>query len=299
MVAQFFKAIRPINLAIVCGYQYIIYYKYILSIIDEPRLSSMYFLGFVVTTLLITAGGYLINDYYDHTGDLINKTNWHSLSPSTLLSTYLSVTLVGFLLALWIAYQIGHLYYVSIYVIAVALLYVYSAWAKRQALIGNIIVALFSGLSILVLLLTEWPAMTIAKTTTPIGYEKAVTIIVGMSIFAFCVSLIRELVKDVEDITGDESSGYRTLPITMGIPRTKYLIIFHLLITVVLTGVWAVSQWHITPLVSSIIFVLGVMVSLGVSCYLAFRLNGKSDYTRLSNVLKITMVIAMIYTCII
>ena len=299
MVAQFFKAIRPINLAIVGGYQYIIYYKYILSIVENPRLSPLHFLGFVVTTLLVTAGGYLINDYYDHEGDLINKTNWHKLNKSTLWNAYIVVTLLGFIIALWIAYQIRHLSYAGIYAFAVALLYVYSAWAKRQALIGNIIVAAFSGLSILVLLLTEWPALTIVMTISPTGYETAVTIIGGMAIFAFFVSLIRELVKDVEDIKGDQSSGYRTLPITIGVPRTKFLIIFYLLLTIFLTGLWSLSQWHITTLASSILFLLGVMGSLVVSTYLAFRLEGKSDYTRLSTLLKITMVIAMIYTCIV
>jgi len=181
MVAQFFKAIRPINLAIVGGYQYIIYYKYILSIVENPRLSPLHFLGFVVTTLLVTAGGYLINDYYDHEGDLINKTNWHKLNKSTLWNAYIVVTLLGFIIALWIAYQIRHLSYAGIYAFAVALLYVYSAWAKRQALIGNIIVAAFSGLSILVLLLTEWPALTIVMTISPTGYWRDVNLCI------FCI----------------------------------------------------------------------------------------------------------------
>lgn len=297
MVSHYLKAVRPINLAIVGIYQYLLYYKYLYNVIESPRLNVISFAGFVLTTVLITGGGYLINDYFDYDGDRINKSNWHQLKKVDLMKYYIVISTIGLLLAIEVAYSIDHLEYVFLYLIAVALLYVYSAWAKRKALIGNIIVALFCGLSIVVLLLTEIPGLVQLRMHEPWVLYKSIAIIGGMSIFAFLVNLTRELVKDVEDIEGDRIEGYTTLPITIGISKSKALIIFYQVVTLALSIVWLLSFWSFFSMLSHIVFAGMVAAQLYV-LYYATTMEVKPNYSRLSTLLKVIMVMVMGYTVI-
>lgn len=298
MVGQYIKAVRPLNLAIIGGYQYILYYKYLYYQIENPRLTIWTFFGFVLATLCITGGGYLINDYFDHAGDKINKTNWHTLGVTTLLKYYTSIVGIGLILSLWIAYQIDHLHYATLYIFATAILYLYSAWAKRHSMIGNLIVAIFCGLSIMVMLLTEWPAMVGLELSNPERYARSISIIIGMSVLAFFINLVREMVKDVEDIEGDRIEGYTTLPIKMGIPQTQILILGYLILTLILSIIWVITQWNKHSLIANAVFLMAVIGTLTYTIILGNRLEVKADYSRLSTYLKLTMIFAMIYTII-
>ncbi len=299
MVGDLIKAIRPLNLLIVAILQLLLYYNILLPHLDHPRLTLYTFGGFVLSTLLLTASGYLINDYYDHIGDQINKQGWHRLTRSQLIVTYSIVSLLGVAISIAVAYSIGQLSYVSIYVLASILLYSYSAWGKRQPLIGNVMVAVFCGLSITILLLTERPALLSLMDTTPTLYHQIVHLVIGLSVFAFMITLVREMVKDVQDIEGDRAQGYTTLPIIIGIPRTKVMITWYLGVTLALAIWWIISQWQSQSLPANIYFVFGVIGSLIIAIYRSSQLDGIDTYAGLSKLCKGVMLLGIIYVLLV
>ncbi len=162
----------------------------------------------VSSTGFIAAAGYIINDYYDVKIDLVNKphrvvigqgiTRRYALLFHTLLST------TGVFIGFFLGWRIGLINFAAAF-----LLWWYSNDLKRQPFIGNLVVALLAGISI---------AMVDAL------YQTGSALIFIYGLFAFFMTLIREMIKDMEDVRGDNTFGCRTLPIIWGIRRTKWLI---------------------------------------------------------------------------
>ena len=177
---------------------------------------------FAFVTVLITLGGYLINDYFDIETDKINDKS--RLSPKSLLLLYFVILFLGFILAFALALSLGQPALSLIYLIAVALLYMYSAKWKRQVLIGNVIVSLFTAAVPLILLYAERDQLDMLNVTS---IESTTSSIVFFSAFTFLISMVREIIKDIEDLEGDSAAGYKTLPIVYGIERAKTIAGFY------------------------------------------------------------------------
>ncbi len=160
------------------------------------------------STVIIAAAGYIINDYYDVKIDLINKPERVVIGKDVarryalLFHSLLSIIGVG--IGLLLNWKIGVINFFSAF-----LLWWYSNDLKRQPFIGNFVVALLTGLSIFlinILYAVHQPLVTI------------------YALFAFSMTLVREIVKDMEDLKGDNSFGCKTLPIVWGIPKTKFFL---------------------------------------------------------------------------
>ena len=177
---------------------------------------------FAFVTVLITLGGYLINDYFDIETDKINDKS--RLSPKSLLLLYFVILFLGFILAFALALSLGQPALSLIYLMAVALLYMYSAIWKRQVLIGNVIVSLFTAAVPLILLYAERDQLDMLNVTS---IESTTSSIVFFSAFTFLISMVREIIKDIEDLEGDSAAGYKTLPIVYGIERAKTIAGFY------------------------------------------------------------------------
>lgn len=170
------------------------------------------------STILIAAAGYIINDYYDVKIDLINKPERVVIGKgitrryALLFHTVLSVTgvAIGFLLN----WKIGVTNFTCAF-----LLWLYSNALKRLPFVGNLTVALLTGLSIFIVNLL-YPPMVV---------------LVGIySLFAFFITIVREIIKDLEDLRGDDTFGCKTLPIVWGIRGTKLFTYFLLALFVLL-----------------------------------------------------------------
>ena len=170
------------------------------------------------STILIAAAGYIINDYYDVKIDLINKPERVVIGKgitrryALLFHTVLSVTgvAIGFLLN----WKIGVINFTCAF-----LLWLYSNALKRLPFVGNLTVALLTGLSIFIVNLL-YPPMVV---------------LVGIySLFAFFITIVREIIKDLEDLRGDDTFGCKTLPIVWGIRGTKLFTYFLLALFVLL-----------------------------------------------------------------
>ncbi len=162
----------------------------------------------IASTVLAAAGGYVINDYYDQKIDLLNKPN--KVVVGKILARRGAILLHAAFSALAILCAGFVNRWVLLTVIgSVGLLWLYSVLLKRTPLYGNIAVAFLAGLSVFI------PAMVYPE------HQKKVLV---FAVFAFLISLVREIVKDMEDWLGDKAEGCRTLPIIFGLKKTKYVL---------------------------------------------------------------------------
>lgn len=228
---NFIRLIRLPNLLIVALIQFIIYLKVLLPFFDansiNVTLPIVQFSLFVFTTILITAGGYIINDILDYETDLINKGESVILHKKIAVENatwlYLTASGGGFFVAIYLAFFIGHLDWVTLYPIAIGGLFIYSRYLKKMPLLGNLVVSIFSAGVAGIILLAEKNGLEELMQVQPEASLKIYLIIGFYMLFAFYTSFFRELVKDIEDIEGDAHEKHRTLPILLGIPKAKKL----------------------------------------------------------------------------
>lgn len=177
--------------------------------IDHNLAFDWHLLALSLSTVMIAAGGYIINDYYDVKIDLINKPERVVIGKTIsrryaiLLHTVLSMS--GVFLGLLLNWKIGVVNFFSAF-----LLWWYSNFLKRQPFVGNLAIALLTGISIAILSI--------------LYHGKGMTTIMIYSLFAFFITLVREIIKDIEDLKGDDTFGCRTLPIVWGVRKTKNLV---------------------------------------------------------------------------
>ncbi|PJJ47811.1 geranylgeranylglycerol-phosphate geranylgeranyltransferase [Hymenobacter chitinivorans] len=229
-------------------------------------LLSVRFILLAVAAISIAAAGYIINDYYDVKIDVINRPDRlvvgrvvnrrHAMLAHVLLSG-LGVSIAGMLSPALGAVNLG----------SALLLWGYSAQFKRLALVGNLSIAL---LTAALVLLPELQQRT--GQTTVWVYALA----------AFLLTVVREIVKDVEDMRGDAEHDCRTLPIVWGVARTKWAIGFFLLNLVILVagGTWYslhAQRW----LLGSWLLLTVLVPAFGVGRYLA-RADRRRDFAQLS-----------------
>jgi 4-hydroxybenzoate polyprenyltransferase len=161
-----------------------------------------------LSTALIAAGGYVINDYYDVKIDLINKPGrvvvGKYMKRRVAMFIHIFLSLAGVILGFIVSWKLAVVNFLS-----AGLLWLYSNQLKRMPVVGNVSVALLTGLSIYIvhLIFPDGHAMVIAY-----------------ALFAFCFTLIREIIKDMEDLKGDSTFGCKTLPVVVGIRKTKWFV---------------------------------------------------------------------------
>jgi 4-hydroxybenzoate polyprenyltransferase len=172
--------------------------------------------------VLIAAAGYIINDIEDLKADLVNKPD--KVVISKIITTekakryYLILNTFGIVCGLGLCLNIQKPSYSFFFIGTSLLLYYYSKKLKSKALIGNISISLLTAVSILLLALFD-----IDQALQNYDHQFVLVVLVLLSCFAFILNLIREIVKDIEDVNGDYMLNMRTLPIIFGRNRIKKL----------------------------------------------------------------------------
>ena len=281
---KYLTCLRPINLLIVLLTQLAVYHSFFLSspVVDDIQLSlypKLIYL-FCVVTVLVTAAGYLINDYFDEETDRLNQKS-NKLSKYSNLRYYFILVLLGFGIALWIAIQLGNASLTIIYLICIYLLYLYSASWKKRVLIGNMLVSIFCAGVYLIFAFAE------SKYLRSLVDTEMIFQLVLFSLFAYLISMVRELIKDLEDIEGDRLAGYLTLPIVHGKKSAHQLVIVHAILLIAVISFWIVRYNDISNLL--LILVIGVSMFLPIGYIILKLYNQQINYTNLSRISKYMM----------
>jgi 4-hydroxybenzoate polyprenyltransferase len=235
----FFRLIRLPNLIIVAVTQGLIYNQLLQLTFRKYSLSGTFssfeFVLFAVATILITASGYIINDIYDIETDRINKPDKRiiqvHLSVSNAWKIYISIILTGAFISLYLAVQRYDLFYWFIYPVAIFLLYGYSRWFKGIPYLGNIIVSLFCAAVPGIFFLSEASVLKELKIRDLTSFLPLHNLLLSYVKFAFLTNLYREIVKDLQDETGDKLANIQTAAVYFGKKNTKIMALFTALIT--------------------------------------------------------------------
>jgi 4-hydroxybenzoate polyprenyltransferase len=181
-----------------------------------------------LSTGFIAAAGYLINDYFDLKIDSINKPKRVTVELNfrrrQIILWHVTLSAIGFIIALYCAYISKHISLALIQLLSIALLVAYSSVLKRKLFIGNISIALLTFLNVLTPALYEhqyWKPNQVRELFR--NGHLSLALIAFIAVFAFMITWIREIIKDVEDLKGDKLDGCTTLPIVYGIDASKYL----------------------------------------------------------------------------
>ena len=226
------------------------------------------------STVCIAGAGYIINDYFDVKIDLVNKPErviiGRYLKRRVALLAHQVLNVVGCLVGLYLSKWVF-----VVDVVSVTLLWFYSAQFKRQPLIGNVVISLLTALSLIVL---------------AVYYRQNAEMLLIYALFSFGISLLREIIKDMQDIRGDARFGCRTLPIVWGLRRTKY-VLYGLIIGFVLTLFLIASAPGNEPLGGVFLILL---LPLAWLTYRLVRADTRRDFGYLSNLCKLIMLLGIL-----
>jgi 4-hydroxybenzoate polyprenyltransferase len=261
----------------------------------EGGMQLLEFSLLVIATLLISIGGYIINDIFDVNADSINKPGknlvGNLISEKAATSLYWITTVLGILLGTLTSYLINQINFAIIFFLSAGLLWFYSQKYSCQPLVGNIVVSVLSALSFGIVWLFEFYSLSsnafIFAEVQP-AFKIVNRIVFIYVTFAFSFTWLRETIKDIEDYKGDNRFGCRTLPVVYGISVSK---IFGLILSIIILLLLVYIQWYFfrTGYLFQFYWFFIVDVLLLVILYKLYRANEKNDFTRLSSLIKITM----------
>lgn len=267
----------------------------------EVQLSPLLFSLLVFSTVLITAGGYAINDYFDRKIDVINKPDnlvvGVTVFPRHAMAWHLALTITGVMLGSFVSIRTGQAYLSLTFFMASGLLWFYSTTYKRQLLLGNVMIALLTGLVPFIVLVFELPLLTREYGSPFHDISRYVGLWVsGFAFFAFMVNLVREIVKDAQDYEGDRIYGKNTIPVAWGTKAAQRISVTLVVLTIVLLYyAWA---RFIRDYFTLIYFSAAIVIPLIFVIYILMRGDNKSSYRSANMILKIVMVTGMGYAIV-
>jgi 4-hydroxybenzoate polyprenyltransferase len=293
----FLRLIRYKNLIMVLLTMILTKYALIEPAIFQGYLSDIDFIIFALSVLWITAGGYIINDIYDVELDQINKPQ------KTFVGTAISKKNAWMLYVVFSTIGLGFATYISIrkhlpnhilyYLIGVTGLYFYSRYFQKKVLIGNLIIAFICGALIYLTYSFDFRVhhemiLENSKSETITCIQQRIGIIKFYIAFSFFGTLIREIIKDIEDIDGDYNAGYQTLPIVFGIKRTRNFVIA--LSILFLLGLFFYTYFYYLIQNWSVTIALGSISAFTV--YFLYKLwfaTAKKQFRQLSTLMKLIL----------
>lgn len=271
-IVSMLSVVRGYNIAIIVLAQYL---SAIFILAPEKKRALDVILDFnlfmiVIVSSLTIASGYIINNFYDSEKDLINRPNKSQLdrlvSQKTKLKVYFTVNFIVFLLSFFVSFRA--VLFFSTYIF---LIWFYSHKLKKMSVVGNLTAAFLAVLPFFAILLY---------------YKNVYPQILAHATFLFLLLLIREIIKDLENIKGDIANDYQTIPVLFGENTAKKIITLLTVLTIVpiyfLVEIFEVGYMDIYFYVSLIVLIFFLQK--------LWKSNSKPDYLKLHNILKFLVV---------
>ncbi len=303
---HFLRLTRPLNLIITAITMYGLgWYAESFYIYGEKYgIRSLDFFLLVFSTLLIAAAGNVINDYFDVRADRVNKPEKLIIGVYVkrrwgIISHWL-FNAIAFGIAIYLSWKQQTFWYLFVHLLSINLLWGYSSYFKRKPAIGNIVVAALTALvPILVSIYfhiqpelaynAESGSYPFNKTYTP---DVVLIVSVILAIFAFILNLTREIVKDIQDIPGDQLLRAKTLPIVFGIKTTK--IICYLIITVTLASLFYFEMYFTIVDFNALIPIWIATAALLTALFMLVFAQDKKSFKRVDLFIKLTMIAGLL-----
>ncbi|MBS4013377.1 MAG: geranylgeranylglycerol-phosphate geranylgeranyltransferase [Bacteroidetes bacterium] len=268
----------------------------------DLALSDIDFGILVLATVITSAAGYAINDYFDIKTDRINKPHkiilGKALSRRAAISSHIVLNIIAILLGFYLSYKVGNWSLSFIFIAIIIILWLYSIRYKRKYFIGNFMISILAAFVIAIVWIFEYNALA-NFSEVPINVNVLVVddFVKIFALFAFLTTLLREIIKDIEDIKGDAKTGCRTIPIVSGVRTCKNLLIFLAIVIIAFTGYFQLvmldfelfgSQYQFNLLFAYVL--LTVQIPLILLINKVHIAKEKTDYQVLSRLAKFIMI---------
>jgi 4-hydroxybenzoate polyprenyltransferase len=260
------------------------------------------FVILVMSICFITAAGYVINDYFDIRTDFINRGTiivGNTITRRMAMMYHNVFNILGVIGGTYVSTRIGYFWLGIFFVLISGLLYFYSATYKRQFLIGNIIVALLVALVPMMVVIYDAAPVYQEYSQTTVNFPGVAILfywVGGFAIFAFLTTLIREIIKDMEDCKGDMETGRKTLPVVSGLKVSKVIVILLSMITLFLF--YLIWYMYLHDTITLVYISLLLALPLVTVIYKVIRGNERQHFHSVSNLMKFIMLTGILYSLV-
>jgi 4-hydroxybenzoate polyprenyltransferase len=306
-VPAFFRLIRWPNLVFILltqgMFEYCVLRPVFVSASIHNNLHGVYFLLITFSHVLIAAAGYIINDYFDQNIDTINKPNkvivTRVINRRWVLLWHILLSLLAIALSFYVDANTSSKIAGISAIICVVLLFLYSTTLKKKVLIGNILVSALAAFSIVSLTWFEGNQFFLLHArNSRVEIAQIFWFTVLYAVFAFVISLIREVVKDMEDIEGDRKYGCKTMPIVWGLTVSKVFVSVWLIVLIAVLFIIEIYVLQFGWWGSAVYCILLIIVPLLWVIRKLFVARFSKDFHLLSTVIKMIMlsgILSMIF----
>ena len=298
LAAAFFRLIRFPNLFFIALTQSLFYYCIIVPSYQKWEiavpLTLTHLLLLISASIAIADSGYIINDYFDQNIDRVNKPE--KLVVGSIIRRrwailwHMCLSVAGIILSVAVSWFLRNPVPAFFNFFTVILLWFYSTTFKKQLLIGNIVISLLTGWVVLVLYVSVSP---LASGKPPAEVFKVLTRIYKFAAmyggFAFIISLVREVVKDIEDMEGDARYGCHTMPIVWGVPVSKMFVTVWLIVLIaslLILQIYALQLGWWWSVIYSVVFVI---IPCGIILKRLFPADSPARFHDISTMIKLVM----------
>jgi 4-hydroxybenzoate polyprenyltransferase len=304
LLAAFFRLMRWPNLVFIIITQLLFYFCVYHPLLKEQPHQEIPFLFFllIAASVCIAAAGYIINDYFDIRIDAINKPKrvvinkfikrrwaivWHWI-----------LSIIGILISVYVSYKIKVWPIALINLLCVFALWFYSTTFKKKLLVGNLMIAALTAWVILVVYLFAgadlFSLKGFAANTENFNVRRFFKFTLLYACFAFVTTLIREVVKDLEDMEGDRKCDCNTMPIAWGVPATKVFVAVWIVVTIAALAIVELYAWQSGWWFAALYILLLIMFPAILLIKKLYAATSSKDYHILSNIIKLIMLFGIL-----
>lgn len=260
------------------------------------------FVILVIATCLITAAGYVINDYFDIRADFINRGSvivGNSITRRMAMMYHNVLNILGVICGTYVSARIGYVWLGIFFVLISGLLWFYSTTYKRQFLIGNIIVAMLVAMVPMMVVVYDAAPIYVYYSQAAVSFPGVAILfywVGGFALFAFLTTLIREIIKDMEDCEGDRETGRRTLPVVSGLITCKSVVVILSLFTV--AALYIVWFRYLTDRITLAYITVLLVVPFALVIYRVLTGKQQHHFHNASRLMKLIMFFGIIYALV-
>ena len=304
LIGAFLRLVRLPNLVMIVVTQVLFYFSFVDPFYQKgvnTYFERFHFLLVIISSLLIAAAGNIINDYFDRNIDEINKPQKKIIDKLIKRRWAIVMHIIFSLTAIFIGFYVDSqtpVFWLGFSnTICVILLFAYSISLKKKLLVGNVLISLLTAWAILVCFLCYYRSFYCSN-CEGLEYQALLNRFMRISFlyagFAFVISLIREVVKDMEDIEGDKKYGCKTIPISWGIPASKVFVAVWLVVLIGMICIIQIYVWQLGWYWSAAYSIVLIIAPLIWTLRKLFQVQVPKDYHQLSTIIKLVMLAGLL-----
>ena len=246
----------------------------------------------VLSTVLLAAAGYVINNIYDVGTDSINKPQnvvvGKGITETAAYNIYIGLNISGVAIGFILSNIIMRPTFASLFILIASLLYFYATSLKQIMILGNFVVALLLATSVLIIGVFDLFPATTGENQAQMA--SLFSILIDYALFAFMINFIREIIKDIEDVNGDYNTGMNTLPVAIGVNRAAKIALGFAVVAFIMCALYCNMYFMQNKLYISVFYAFAtVLAPLLYFIVKIFSAKSQKEFHHLSNILKLIL----------